>query len=178
MAHDTLILELPAERWADEYRALLDESTAVDGGYPYNNVPLAQADFAAFVQELGEEAVGIGVPPGIPPQQTYFVVLEGTAVIGEIRFRPHVTPPYEQYNGHIGYNLRPSFRGKGYGTRALALVLAEARRRGLTGVQVPIEGHNPASVRVAEKNGGVLQRRVTDPTTGAVTACYWIDLTL
>ena len=176
MPADTLTLELPAECWADEYLALLEESIAADGAYPYNNVPLARADFPAFVRELAEEAAGLNLPPGIPPQQTYFLVWGGAIVIGEIRFRPVVEPPYERYNGHVGYNLRPRYRGQGYGTRALALVLAEARRRGLPGVQVPIEGDNPASVRVAEKNGGVLERRVTDPDTGVITACYWIDL--
>ena len=173
---DTLTLERPADHWQAEYRALLAESIAADGDYPYNNVPLAQTDFAAFVRELADEAAGIGLPPGIPPQETYFLVKAGTTVIGEIRFRPHVEPPYEERNGHIGYNLRPRYRGQGYGTRGLALILAEARRRGLPGVQIPIDEPNPASVRIAEKNGGVLEKRVTDPATGVVTACYWVAL--
>jgi predicted acetyltransferase len=176
-SQDSLTLEIPALAWKTEYLALVDESLAVDGQYPYNNVPLAQSDFAAFVQELDDEAKGINIPPGIPPQQTYFLVLDGTTVIGELRFRPHVEPPYEKRNGHIGYNLRPRYRGQGYGTRALSLLLDEARRRGLPGVQVPIEGDNPASVRIVEKNGGYLERQVTDPKTGAVISCYWIDLT-
>ena len=174
---DSLVLELPALKWQAEYLALLAESRAADGDYPYNNVPLAQVDFAAFVQELADEALGNGLPPGVPPQQTYFVVLASTTVIGELRFRPVVDPPYERWNGHIGYNLRPRYRGQGYGTRALALVLVEARRRGLPGVQVPVEEPNPASARIVVKNGGVLAKRVTDPDTGRVTACYWIDLT-
>lgn len=173
---ESLTLEFPALRWQDEYLALLDESIAVDGRYPYNNVPLAQSDFAAYVQELEDEANGINLPPGIPPQQTYFLVKDGTPVIGEFRFRPHVEPPYEKRNGHIGYNLRPRYRGQGYGTHALALLLDEARRRGLSGVQIPIDGDNPASKRIAEKNGGVLQKQVTDPDTGVVTYCYWIAL--
>lgn len=173
---EQLTLEIPGAVWREEYQALLAESLAADGRYPYNNVPLAQADFLAFVQELADEAAGIGLPPGIPPQQTYFLVLDGATVIGELRFRPEVEPPYEERNGHIGYNLRPAYRGRGLGTRALALVLDEARRRGLTGVQVPIEGDNPASRRIVEKNGGVLEKVVVDPDTGVRTSCYWIDL--
>lgn len=174
---DVISLEIPNTAWQDEYLAMINESFETDGRYPYNNVPLAQTDFAAFVQELDDESKGINIPPGIPPQQTYFVVKDKTTVIGELRFRPHVDPPYEERNGHIGYNLRPRYRGQGYGTRALALILDEARRLGLSGVQIPIEGHNPASVRITEKNGGVLERVVTDPATGETTACYWIDLT-
>jgi len=174
---DILTLEQPSLVWQDEYLAMIAESLAVDGRYPYNNVSLAQADFGAYVQELEDEARGINLPPGILPQQTYFVVKDHTTVIGELRFRPEVAPPYEERNGHVGYNLRPRYRGQGYGTRALALILDEARRRGLPGVQIPIEEPNPASVRVTEKNGGVLDKRVTDTTTGATIGCYWIDLT-
>src|SRR6266404_453265 len=142
---DHLTLEIPALVWKDEYLAMVEESIAADAQYPYNNVPLAQSNFVAFIQELEDEAHGINLPPGIPPQQTYFLVKDNITVIGEFRFRPTVTPPYEQYNGHIGYNLRPRYRGQGYGTQALGLLLGEARRRGLMGVQIPIEGDNPAS---------------------------------
>ena len=40
---------------------------------------------------------------------------------------------------------------------ALALALEEARRRKLTRVMRTLEGDNPASVRVIEKNGGRLE---------------------
>lgn len=172
-----LTLEIPDIVWKEQYLAMLAESIATDGDYRFNNVPLAQSDFAAFVQELDEEAKGLNLPPDIPPQQTYFLVKDHTTVIGEVRFRPHVKPPYEDRNGHIGYNLRPRYRGQGFGTRALALVLEEARRCGLPGVQIPIEGDNPASVRIVEKNGGVLYRQVTNTRTGETIACYWVDLT-
>ncbi len=109
-------------------------------GYPFNNVELARQDFAAFVQELEDEAAGIVLPPGIPPQQTYFSVKDGTTVVGKVRFRPRLEPPFERYNGHIGYTIRPSQRRKGYATRQLALVLHEARKAGLDGVMIPIEG--------------------------------------
>lgn len=173
---DTLTLEHPSGVWAAEYLAFIAESLTVDGRYPYNNWPLARENFAAFVQELRDEAAGVGLPPGIPPQQTYFLVLNSATVIGELRFRPDVEPPYEERNGHIGYNLRPQYRGQGYGTRALALVIEEARRRGLPGVQIPIEGDNRASRRIAEKNGAVLEKEVVDLESGAIIYCYWVDL--
>jgi predicted acetyltransferase len=159
-----------------EYLAMVDEAIESGEGYPYNNIELAREEFAAFVRELDEEAQGIGLPRGIDPQQTYVLVKDGTTVVGEIRFRPTLTPPYEDQHGHIGYNIRPSQRGKGYATAQLALVLAEARRLTLSGVMLTIEGHNPAPVRVIEKNGGRLLRQITDPDLAQITSCYWIDL--
>ena len=57
--------------------------------------------------------------------------------------------------GHIGYFIAKPFRGKGYGTEGLRLVLEEARHI------VPeeefylrVNRDNPASLRVMMKNGG------------------------
>ena len=41
---------------------------------------------------------------------------------------------------------------------------------------LPVEGENPASVRVIEKNGGVLERRIMDEASGEPIALYWIVL--
>ncbi|HEY7835554.1 MAG TPA: TIGR04282 family arsenosugar biosynthesis glycosyltransferase [Ktedonobacterales bacterium] len=158
------------------YLDMVDECVAVGEGYPYNNIELARADFAAFARELDEEARGIGLPPEIAPQQTFVLVEDGQRVVGEIRFRPTITPPYEAQNGHIGYNVCPSARGKGYATRQLALVLDRARQVGLPGVLLPVEGANPASVQVITKNGGTLERTFTDPESGTPVRCFWIAL--
>jgi predicted acetyltransferase len=79
-------------------------------------------------------------------------------------------------NGHIGYNTRPSQRNKGYATCQLALVLNEARQFGLSRVMLTIDGDNPASVRVIEKNGGKLDWQRIEPETGEMLSCYWIKL--
>ncbi len=96
------------------------------------------------------------------PQTTYALVDRDGRALGEIRLRPHLTPPFEQHNGHIGYNVRPGQRGKGYATRMLALALDQARALGLERVMLPVEGENPASVRVIVKNGGILERSGVD----------------
>ncbi|SRR5581483_68439 len=194
-----MMLELmkPAVEHGPEYLAMVDEGIEIGEGYPFNDVELARNDFAAFVQELEEEARGIGLPPGIPAQQTYLLVKDGRMVVGEIRFRPYIQPPYERYSGHVGYNIRPSQRGKGYATRQLALVLDEARNLGLSGVSLTIDSNSmdpEASIRVIEKNGGRLLRNIDNPLkvcvleedgelvtreveeTGERVSLYWIDL--
>ena len=79
-------------------------------------------------------------------------------------------------NGHAGYNVRPSARGRGYATRMLGLILERARAAGLARVMLPVEGDNPASARVIERNGGRLKRQVVDPESGEVTRVFWIEL--
>jgi predicted acetyltransferase len=63
--------------------------------------------------------------------------------------------------GHIGYSVVPWKRGLGYATRALALLLPDARREGLEFVEITADVHNLASRRVIEANGGVFVERFT-----------------
>jgi predicted acetyltransferase len=173
---ETLELVKPSIAHRNAYLAMADEFVAERGSYPYNNIELARADFAAFVHELEEEAEGINLPEDVAPQQTYLLLKDGQTVAGEIRFRPSIEPPFERHNGHAGYNVRPSVRGRGYATRQLALLLDEARRVGLPGLLLPVEGHNPASVRVIEKNGGRFLRDAAPLEDGTPVRCYWITL--
>lgn len=156
------------------YVSMIDECEAAGEGYPYNNIDLARGNFAEFVREADEEAAGIGLPPGIPPQTT-FVLVDGDQVIGEVRYRPWLDEPYEQFNGHAAYNLRPTARGRGAATAGLDLLLDEARRDELSGILLTVEGENPASVRVIETNGGRHLRDAVDGD-GEHVAAYWIDL--
>ena len=161
---------------AAAYLDMVEEFEAAGEGYPFNDAELARRDFAAFAADLRDESLGVGLPPGVVPQTTYVLLDRDRRALGEMRFRPHLTPPFERHNGHIGYNVRPHERGKGYATRMLALILEKARALGLERVMLPVEGANPASVRVIAKNGGALERRIVDEDTGEPAALYWITL--
>lgn len=172
---EKLVLVEPSLELAEAYAAMVREFMETEEAW-FTNFPLALEDFAAFVRELEDEARGIGLPPGVVPQQTYWLVKDEATVLGEIRLRPRLTEPFEQHHGHLGYNVRPSRRGQGYATRMLALALEKAREHGLTRVMLTIEGENPASVRVIEKNGGTLEGQRAMPGSGEMLACYWITL--
>ena len=69
--------------------------------------------------------------------------------------------------GHIGYAVVPWKQRRGYATRALKLVLEDARAEGLRYVDIVTGPDNPASQRVIERNGGVLvEEFVTLPSLG------------
>jgi predicted acetyltransferase len=170
-----LTLFKPSLAFQASYVAMVREFLETDEAW-FNNFPLALEDFPAFVSELEDEAQGIDLPPDVVPQQTFWLVNEEQDVLGEIRLRPVLTPPFEQHNGHIGYNVRPSQRGKGYATCQLVLVLDEARSLGLTRVMLTIDGDNLASVRVIEKNGGKMEWQRTEQESGEMLSCYWIEL--
>ncbi|MGN6149238.1 MAG: GNAT family N-acetyltransferase [Rhizomicrobium sp.] len=71
---------------------------------------------------------------------------------GTAELPPHVL-------GHIGYSVVPWKHGKGYATRALALLLDEIRALGLPYVELTTDPDNIASQRVILANGGAMVER-------------------
>jgi predicted acetyltransferase len=66
--------------------------------------------------------------------------------------------------------------GRGFGTRLLALGKDEARGKGLSALLITCHDDNPASARVIEANGGVLEDIVDDIFGGGPLRRYWIAL--
>jgi predicted acetyltransferase len=83
-------------------------------------------------------------------------VVEEDEVLGGIALR---TGPDElvERNGHVGYGVRPSARGRGVATWALARMLAEARLLGLSAVLAVCDQRNTASAHTIERAGGALE---------------------
>jgi predicted acetyltransferase len=85
--------------------------------------------------------------------------------VGSIAFRwqPGTTDLPDYCLGHIGYSVVPWKRRRGYGTRALSLLLPLARREGLAFVEITTDVDNVGSQRVIVANGGVLAERFVKP---------------
>lgn len=133
-------------------------------------------DFGAYVRKLNDASEGANLPEGWVPYDSYWLVRNGTRIIGECRLRHKLGPHLIAEGGHIGYMIRPSERKKGYGTLILSLVLEKARERGMDRVLVTCDDDNIGSSRIIEKNGGVPDEPSISPRTGRRTLRYWIQL--
>ena len=114
----------------------------------------ASGDFAAYVAALEIQQDPQDLMPNRVPGSTFWLVTGENRVVGTSRLRHWLVPHLEVEGGHIGYDVRPTARGGGYGTVLLALTLEKARDLGLAEVLVTCDRDNVASVRVIEKNGG------------------------
>ena len=132
-----------------------------------------------LLMKFENESRGIGLPEGWVPSSVFWLVDEGE-YIGAGNIRHTLTEPLEKFGGHIGYEIRPSEWGKGYGTLLLKLLLREAARLGIQSALLTCSAANAVSARVMEKNGGVLLDCITNIVDGneRPTRRYRVDTSL
>lgn len=111
--------------------------------------------------------------PGFVPQTDFWLIVDG-CYVGRTGLRHHLNASLERFGGHIGYEIRPSMRRKGYGTLQLKLVLPRAWELGLKRVLITCDDDNIGSAKIIEHNGGVLQDKV-DNARSTLTRRYWIQ---
>ena len=95
--------------------------------------------------------------------------------VGRVSLRHELNAGLETWGGHIGYEVRPSMRGRGYGHALLAGILPHARTLGLERVLLHCYKSNAASTCIIEKAGGMLEGLVVNPD-GEVGRRYRMEL--
>ena len=68
----------------------------------------------------------VNMPDWFVPE-TFYYLWDVNTLIGEFRIRHYLTDALKAGAGHIGDSIKKDFRGKGYGTKGLALTLEIAR---------------------------------------------------
>jgi predicted acetyltransferase len=118
-----------------------------------------------LITSFEDARLGRNLREGIVPQTTLWLVEDGE-FIGYGNLRHRLTESLERMGGHIGYAIRPSRWGKGYGTWQLKLLLSEAAKLGIREALLTCDDRNIGSYRVMEKNGGVLQDNIVNTVDG------------
>ena len=172
---ETLELIRPTPLLADAYldmcRELIADDTRLSGILPSTLDEL----LPSFQRWQEQERIGDETTGGVP-QTTYWLVRNGREILGSGKLRHCLTPSQEKTVGHVDYGIRPSARRKGYGTRLLTLMLAEARLMRMRDVLVMCRKTNTGSVRVIERNGGLLLGEFARCSDGEPMLRYTIKL--
>lgn len=85
---------------------------------------------------------------------------EDDRLVGTIQLRHSIPKPLEICGGHIGYEIRPSERRKGYGKAMLKEVLKIARQLGMKRVRIDCDKENAASRNTILACGGVFDKEL------------------
>lgn len=134
-------------------------------------------DFSGYLARLSKSARGEDLPAERVPGNEFWLV-SGNRVLGRSKLRHRLNRALEHEGGHIGYDIRPSERRKGYGTLILKLTLERAKDLGLSRVLLTCDADNIGSAKIIENNGGVLNKQAISQKSGLPILHYWIELLL
>jgi predicted acetyltransferase len=172
-------LIVPDVRVRESFLAAMAEFAAEGRGRPEDPTMIGEdirslgsgEGFAAYVQRIRDEALE-ETPrrPGWVPCTTLWLA-EGDRYLGRIAIRHRLTPALTELGGHIGYDVRPSARRRGYATAMLRDALPIANRLGIDPALLTCDPDNTASRKVIEHHGGVLQ----DELNGKLR--FWVPTT-
>jgi len=132
-------------------------------------------NFESYMAQIERFRRGVGLGARLVPSSEFWLV-KGRRILGRISVRHRLNANLEIEGGHIGYDVRPSERRKGYGSLMLKLALEEARKMGLKRVLITCDTDNIASAKIIEKNGGIFERHDISPMSGKQLNQYWIEL--
>lgn len=162
---------------------------ALHEGYSRDNLRPTSPDEIAQIEREPDWFIRlVNVPPHhvvlpdgtlsarVPDTELWYV--DGATFLGSVGIRHELNALLKAWGGHIGYAVRPSARGQGHGSAMLAAALDHVRANlPLKRVMLHVSLDNAASIRVIEKNGGVLEAEVDNPwVEGQRGRRYWIEL--
>ena len=100
----------------------------------------------------------VNMPDWFVPE-TFYYLWDDNVLVGEFRIRHYLTDALKTGAGHIGYSIKKEFRGKGYGTKGLALTLELARNIiPEDEIYFRVMKTNIPSVKAIQKNGAYIAK--------------------
>lgn len=164
----------PSTRYRDSFLRALEEFQAE--GLPWWLGPetqLARSNFDEFVRRKIADAAP-NTETDIP--KSHYWAISGGQFVGRISVYHDLNDALRRSGGHVGYDTVPSFRGRGFATEMLKQLLPIARQIDLQKILLTCDSTNAASVRVIERNGGILADTKVLEAGRPSKRYYWIEL--
>ena len=111
------------------------------------------------------------------PQTLYFLKNSNGTIIGAVSLRHYLNQTNILDGGHVGYGIRPEYRGKGYGNIILQLAVEKLVCMGIDKILVTCDSDNKISQKVIAHNNGILENQAYDED-GVLISRYWINTSL
>jgi len=113
------------------------------------------------------------------PISYHYWAVDNGRFIGEFQLRTEFPEKVMSDIGSIGYAVRVSEQGKGYGTEILRLGLQTAKEHGMEKILFTINEENITSIHLCEKFGGKLENTIkayNEAEGHHLLRRYWIAL--
>ncbi|MBI9010615.1 MAG: GNAT family N-acetyltransferase [Clostridiales bacterium] len=150
LVEPTSIFEESFKRYAQSYEEINDE-------HYFRKYKKSLTDFKGYIKDLENLANGINLIEGDIPTSIFWLIYN-EEVVGVVRVRHEETGTA----GHIGYDVSPRFRNKGYGNEILKLSLLETKKLGIETVVLTCSVDNLYSKKIIENNNGKIIDTIYD----------------
>lgn len=162
----------PSIDFKESFLEALQESHK-EGTFLFWDYDLINNDFDKFISSLLEKEI---ICPISKVPETIFWAIKDNKYVGRISIRHELTSALREKGGHIGYDIRPTYRKLGIGTKLLDLGLLEAQKLGLTRVLLTADDNNYGSHKIIESNSGILEKKKILPESDIPYRYYWISI--
>lgn len=162
----------PQLKYEKSFLEALEEFEKEEKGYS-EDFEKFRNNFNKYILKLKDDENGVNLKDGYVPSTTLFLI-DDDEYIGRVSIRHSLNDTLLKQGGHIGYDIRPSKRKMGYGTKILELALPIAKELGINKVLLTCKDSNIGSYKIMEKNGAVLQDKIE--YDGHLKRRYWINI--
>lgn len=164
----------PSHVYKESFAEALHE-TGAQQLFPRYWVANINKNIDQYLQKIEDYSRGENLFPDCPEEHTFFLI-DGEDYVGRVSIRKHLTEKFKYHGGHIGYDIRPSKRGRGYGNKILGLALEKAKELGLSKVMMTCRVDNVASRKIIQRFGGEFVDEVFDDQRGLQIKRFYLAL--
>ena len=133
-------------------------------------------DFKGYVLKLKDNTQQCD---GWVPTNTFWLTNMNDEILGVVRIRTSLNHEFvRKFAGHIGYDISPLSRRRGYGMTLLKLALEKAAMINLDKVLITCDDDNIASTKINENNGGIFESKIFKEANKKQLRRYWITILL
>lgn len=152
-----IFLVVPSKEYQKSFKNYTLAYRDIKDEHYFKKYEKALEDFQEYLNDLSRNSNGIDLPQGDVITSTFWLI-DNEEVVGVVRIRHEEV----ESAGHIGYDISPNYRNKGYGKQILKLALEEAAKIGLQEVVLTCNIDNIASRKIIEINNGKLMGTIYD----------------
>jgi len=158
------IFQKSFENYALSYRKINDK-------HYFDKYKKALENFQDYLNDLRKYSEGNDLHQGEVITSTFWLI-DKKDVVGVVRIRHQEI----ENAGHIGYDISPDCRNRGYGFQILKMALEKAKKIGIEELILTCNIDNATSKKIIEKNNGKLYGIIFDEEENEYLYKYCIFL--
>lgn len=167
-----LFLVEPSKEYEKSFKNYVLAYRKINDEHYYNKYRKALESFQDYLNDLHDCSKERKLSQGEIATSSFWLI-DKKEVVGVVRIRHQEV----ECAGHIGYDISPDYRNRGYGFQILKLALEKSINIGIEEVILTCNINNSASKKIIEKNGGKFLGTVFDEEESETLYKYSITVT-